>query len=84
MSIDTLKKKLSDLGYDFRGATDNYNASMRFENCQHFKRPYPFGSSGEIHGHCSEVDLGIHNVLKLFDEVDVSSEYICGKYERVD
>ena len=81
MSIDTLKNKLSDLGYDFRGAPDNYDESMKCESCQHFKRPYPFGRSGKVHGHCSEIDLGVHNAFNINGELDVPSEYICGQYK---
>ena len=81
MSVEKLKKRLSESGYDFRGAPDNYNESMRCENCQHFKRPYK-GLGGKTHGNCSEIDLGKANIFAIGGELDVPGEYICLKYQR--
>lgn len=80
--IEKLKSRLSELGYDFRGAPDNYDGSQRCENCQHFKRPYK--GLGKIHGNCSEIDLGNANIFSIGGELDVPGEYICSKYEGKD
>ena len=77
--IELLKKRLSDAGYIFRGAPEDYDKSMRCESCIHFKRPYEV--RGKMHGNCSQIDLGMANVFQVAGELDVAGEYICAKYE---
>ena len=82
-AITALKFRLAEAGYDYRGAPENYDESMKCENCKHFKRPYK-GFGGKTHGNCAEINLGPANAFKIGGEADVPGAYICGNYEETE